>query len=319
MLFNFFGVVIAFGLLGFTIWKNRGPLKAVLTGPIDGRLFLAAFLVYMTAMVCTFMRWHVLVRALDIPFRMLDAFRLGFIGGLFNLVIPGGVGGDLVKAVYLCREQAKKAQAIASMVIDRILGLLGLFLLAAVSGATIWASAGPQVRRLILVVWIAVAIGAFGLAVLFTPALYRPLERLVAGRGKLETIVLELVDAASAYRERLGVVLLMLLAAMGIHSLFVFAFYLASRAMFSTVPSLGEHFVIVPLTLFTTAIPLPFGALGLSETVSGELFRLANHPEGAVAMMGFRVLMYAGGVVSAFVYLANIRQVRSLGQAGEVV
>ena len=34
-------------------------------------------------------------------------------------------------------------------------------------------------------------------------------------------------------------------------------------------------------------------------------------------MMGFRVLMYAGGLVSACVYLANLRQVRTLADTAE--
>ena len=42
-----------------------------------------------------------------------------------------------------------------------------------------------------------------------------------------------------------------------------------------------------------------------------------NHPDGALAMMGFRVLMYGGGLVSACFYLANIRQVRSLTDEAE--
>ena len=62
------------------------------------------------------------------------------------------------------------------------------------------------------------------------------------------------------------------------------AFFLVGRALFGAVPSLFDHFVIVPLVLFTTAVPLPFGALGLTEGVSGRLFDLVNHPGGAVAM-----------------------------------
>ena len=59
-------------------------------------------------------------------FSFRDAVRLGFIGNIFNLVIPGAVGGDVIKAAFLCRMQPdKKPQAVASMVLDRILGLLG--------------------------------------------------------------------------------------------------------------------------------------------------------------------------------------------------
>ena len=74
-----------------------------------------------------------------------------------------------------------------------------------------------------------------------------------------------------------------------------------------------------PLTLFTMAVPLPFGALGLSEGVGDQLFGLVGHPSGALAMMGFRVLMYSCGLIGACVYLANLREVRGLtAQAHEL-
>jgi hypothetical protein len=57
--------------------------------------------------------------------------------------------------------------------------------------------------------------------------------------------------------------------------------------------------------------------LGLSEQVGDRLGALVNHPSGAIAMMGFRLLMYSGGLVSAAVYLANIRQVRGLTEIAE--
>jgi hypothetical protein len=83
----------------------------------------------------------------------------------------------------------------------------------------------------------------------------------------------------------------------------------------SGVPSLADHFLMVPLALFTTAVPLPFGALGLSEQVSEQLFKLVRHPSGAVAMMGYRLMMYGGGFVSVIVYLFNLAQVRQLSSA----
>ena len=53
-------------------------------------------------------------------------------------MIPGAVGGDLIKAAYLVRMRIRRTQAIASMVIDRILGLLALFMLAAIAGGFAW-------------------------------------------------------------------------------------------------------------------------------------------------------------------------------------
>jgi uncharacterized membrane protein YbhN (UPF0104 family) len=306
-------VVVALVLLGLAVRKNWGPIQGVLNRPIDGRLYVLSFIVYLLALILTFFRWFVLVRALGLPFRFRDALRLGFIGNVFNLVVPGAVGGDLIKGAFLCREQARRTQAVASMVIDRAVGLLGLFVLAGVMGVAAWRGAGPEVRRLIVVVWAAVGSGLAGLAVIFTPALYHPLQRFFAGRGRLEVFFSELLAMAASYRRRIDIVAAMLVLSTAIHTLYVLVFYGVSRAIFPAgLPTLAQHFVIVPLVLFTTAVPLPFGALGLTEQVSDQLFGLVGHPGGAVAMMAYRVVMYAGGLVSLAVYLANLRQVREL-------
>ncbi len=100
---------------------------------------------------------------------------------VFNLVIPGAVGGDLIKAAYLVRMQIKKTQAIASMVIDRILGLLGLFILAAIAGGLAWTTAPTDVRQLIVAAWVATGMGVLVLAAIFSQALTRLFPGL--GRG----------------------------------------------------------------------------------------------------------------------------------------
>src|SRR5262249_31113441 len=148
----------------------------------------AAFVVYLAGLMLTFVRWFVLYRAVDVPMRLGDAFRLGFIGNVFNLVIPGAVGGDVVKAGFGYRlvPAERRARCLASVVIELLVGLLGLFLLAALMGAVAWGRVTADVHRLTLVAVAATACGVIGLCVLFTPALYRPLDRLLKGRPKLE-------------------------------------------------------------------------------------------------------------------------------------
>ena len=319
LLINLGGVLLAFSLLGLAIYQNRVELAKVFAKRVDYRYFAVGLAIYLTSLVITFTRWMLLVRAQGMPLAFRDALRLGFIGNVFNLVIPGAVGGDVIKAAYLGRMQPdKKPQAWASMVIDRILGLLGLFLLAGIAGLASWNAVNGQVRLLISLVWGALFVGFATLTVLFSPSLYRPLNRLVAGRGKLAAIVGRLEAIGMAYRRRVGTVVGMLLAAMLSHSLLVLAFFIASLALFDSMPTLAQHYLMVPLALFTTAVPLPFGALGLTEQISGQLFEMVHHADGAVAMMAFRVLMYASGAISACVYLANLRQVRTLQHDAEV-
>src|SRR5581483_9945468 len=111
---------------------------------------------------------------------------------------------------------------------------------------------------------------------------------------------------SETYRKRLGIVFAGLALSTFGHVLNVLAFYTVSRTLFPTgLPSLAQHFLMVPLVLFTMVVPLPGGALGLTEQVSQQLFKLVAHPGGALAMMGFRVLMYGAGMISAGVYFTQ--------------
>jgi hypothetical protein len=67
-----------------------------------------------------------------------------------------------------------------------------------------------------------------------------------------------------------------------------------------------------PLVQFTTVIPLPFGALGLGEEVSRQLFQLVHQSSGAVTMIAFRVLQYGAIMVGLGVYLFNRQQARAV-------
>ena len=51
--------------------------------------FVAAVTLFFVAFSITIMRWSVLLKALSVPHKISDIFRLGFIGLLFSQVIPG--------------------------------------------------------------------------------------------------------------------------------------------------------------------------------------------------------------------------------------
>jgi glycosyltransferase 2 family protein len=306
-------VVLAFGLLGVVIWRNADKIKEVFSRPLDLRLLAVAQAIFLISILLTFFRWYLLVRVVDPRFTLRSAVLLGFIGNVFNMVIPGAVGGDLIKAAYLVQMHIKKTQAIASMVIDRIIGLLGLFILATIAGALVWSTAGTDVRPLIVVAWVLTGLGVLILAAIFLQVFTRLFPGLGRGHSRLHVIVAELNEMSTTYRRRLDVVGICTGMSMAGHSLNVLAFYLMGKMLFPTMPTtVAQHLLMVPLTLFTMAVPLPFGALGLSENVADQLGKLVNHPSGSLAMIGFRVLMYGGALAGAMVYLAKVKEVRSL-------
>jgi uncharacterized membrane protein YbhN (UPF0104 family) len=273
-------------------------------------MFGLAFVLYLTGVILAFVRWYWLVRAAGLTMTLRDAIRLGFIGLPFNLVIPGAVGGDVIKAAYFCREQRAKTRPIASIVIDRLVGLLGLFVLAILVGTLGWSRLDPMVRQLVLVAGLIALITASILGSAFLPLHQLPIRRAERLRNELSVL-------GASYRGNVPSVLGCLALSVVTHGFNVLAFYATSRALYARVPNLADHFLIVPLVLFSTAIPLPFGALGASEKISQELFELVSYQGGAVAMIAFRVLQLIGAAIGMVVYLANKSLVRQMRQSAQ--
>lgn len=311
-------LVVAVGLLGYVLWSNRHLVHQVLDRRPEPAPYLLAAALYLVALFASFSRWFFLVRMLGLKLPFADALRLGCIGNVFNLVIPGGVGGDVVKAGYLLREQSNGTAAVASVVLDRAIGMLALFLLAAGMGSLAWSDAPPVVRRLILVVAALALLLLVAGCAMFIPGSDRLLRRLLPRGERFRNLAEELRVTAETYRSRPLGVLLVLVFSLAVHGLLVLAFHNVSKALFpADPPSLLAHFLIVPLVIGSTAVPLPLGALGLSEQVSAELFQLVGHPGGAVVMLGYRLLLYLGALVSLAVYARNPGQARRLARRGE--
>src|SRR5262249_17837325 len=86
--------------------------------PVNAVAFLLALLLFFAAGIQTIVRWYVLVRATGLSFRLPDALRLGFIGLFFSNFLPSAIGGDVIKAYFIAKEQSRRAIAVATVVID---------------------------------------------------------------------------------------------------------------------------------------------------------------------------------------------------------
>ncbi len=89
-------------------------------------------------MLVTLVRWYFLVRALDLPFTLGGALRVGLLGIFYSTVLPGSVGGDIVKAAVLARGQSRRTAAVATVLMDRAIALWGLVWFVALLGGIFW-------------------------------------------------------------------------------------------------------------------------------------------------------------------------------------
>ena len=126
--------LVALSFLAYLFYAYRVQLANLLAQRPDWTQFSLAVLVVAASITLTFYRWYLLVWAQDFPFTVKDALRLSFIGYACNFIGPGAAGGDLIKAGLIATEQtSRKGIAAATVLLDRILGVLALFMVGAFS------------------------------------------------------------------------------------------------------------------------------------------------------------------------------------------
>ena len=84
------------------------------------------------------------------------AVRLTYVGLFFNVVLPGSTGGDLARAYIVVRDHPeRRAKALMSVLLDRILGLVAMALLATIAVFTNDAQRFGPLRVWVLVAFLA--------------------------------------------------------------------------------------------------------------------------------------------------------------------
>lgn len=292
-------------------------------------LIALAWVAFLANLILTIIRWHLLVVALDIPFRMRDAFRLGFLGYLLNFVSLGSVGGDVFRAIFIAREAPKhRAQAVATVLIDRIIGLYILFVMASccILYEGLWRAPAAEVRTIANVTLASTVIGFCGIVMLLVPgfttgALSEALTRL----PRVGPVIGKLIWAVRIYRRKLGVLFWASALTVGVHALSTLGIYAIAIAVEGEAPSLAAHFIIVPLSMVAGALPLPMMGLGAFEGALELLYRqvpstvkLSTLGVLKVAFW-YRIITILNAGIGAVVYLTSRREVSEvLHEAAEI-
>jgi uncharacterized membrane protein YbhN (UPF0104 family) len=253
-----------------------------------------------------------------LDFRLADGVRLGLVGYFFNTFLPGSVGGDIVKAWHIAREQNRRAVAVATVLFDRAVGLWGLVWLVALCGGVFWAVGDEHVRdnaglrAIVRGSWIVSATTLAGWMLLGLLS-DRRAHRFAGRLGlipKAGHALAECWRAVWLYRRHRWAVAAALVLSLGTHGATVLMFHFAAQAFVSPsdltqIPTLAEHALIVPVGMAIQAFfPAP-GGVGGGEWSFGKLYRLVGKPEsfGVLASLAQRSLGWVLGLAGYLIYL----------------
>ena len=271
----------------------------------DKTLLILGGLMLVPVVLLTTLRWWLLMRARGIDIGFLQVGRLTLAGYFFNLCMPGATGGDVMKAYYAAKGTDQRADAVVSIAIDRLCGLVGLVLIVGIIG--LFSLDDPLILKLTLAMWCGL-IALLTVAWLYTSPTLRSRLRLGAKLGKLPgATVLRNLDAwVSAYRRHLGTLAVAVALSLIIQPCVAGGMSLAGFAMGVDQPLL-YLLGVIPIVLMLWSLPVS-GPLGLGplDYVAVLLIVGTSQTSDQQALMMFvvyRLYLVAIGLVGSLALL----------------
>ena len=299
-------------------------LLAVLFSKIDaGRLWMtakraslpwlaAALGVYFVTVLANVWRWGLLlgVQEVDVPPRpLLGSFLVAL---FFNNFLPSNIGGDVIRIRDTARPAGSKTLATIVVLTDRVIGLIGLALVAAL-GATMAAGAGGHGPAPIWPTWlwagflIATALSA---PMVLSPAgVGRVLQPLTVFHPEWVGDRIEHVTAALArFRERPSALASCFGAAVFGQAAFV-AFYVAVAYALRINVTAWDLAVIVPISFIVQMVPVSVNGFGVREATFSFYFTRLGLPIEAALLVSLvaTALVMVFSLAGAAVYVGRGR------------
>jgi glycosyltransferase 2 family protein len=233
------------------VWSSISPLHVLLASlAIVAGQFIAA------------LRWVLILHHWNIALTIWQAFKLNLTGLFFNLVLPGTVGGDVVRIALLSRFHGRTLEAATSVLLTRVVGFLVLLGVGVIAGLAFSSTIMPR-----LVVWIfatgsvGAVVAAYG--VLRSTWLERWLERTRSGFGRS---IQQAIEALRSLGENRAVVSGIVLLSLAIQLVSIHAYYEAGRGL-----GIGLSWIdclrIMPIAMMALAVPITIFGLGVRENV----------------------------------------------------
>jgi uncharacterized membrane protein YbhN (UPF0104 family) len=230
--------------------------------------------------------------------------------------IGNTVGTDVTRVWSLAREGVPGSASLASVLLDRLLGVISI-LLSAVVGLAL----APALLEEPAIRWSFVACAAAcaaGLALVFSTRVDDQVRRAL-GRvpsGRVRGIGTRLLDAVQAYRGRHGMLVAVLCASIGVQVLRILQAWLLGVSLDAGAPP-GDYFAVVPIILLVMLLPITIYGLGTSQAAFVWCFARATVPvphETAVAVsILFVALGLVGNLPGALWYVFGDRRAGGVG------
>ncbi len=252
-------------------------------------------------------RWRILAKAqgMDLPVSYLvESYAVAM---FFNNILPTTIGGDAVRAYDSWRKGFPKMKSIATVGVERFIGLFALVVFAIIAVALT-----GEINERVPYLWLWVII-CFVVMWLVLQGIF-----LQQGKAKVLTSIFKLPglklfqkfvkkfsDAFVSFRGKNKELAFSIALSLLLQINVIFHYYLIAEALGLNVPFI-KFWVIIPIALFVQMIPVSINGIGIRENL--YVFFLGLYGASAASAIAFSWIAYAmilllglfGGVLYTF-------------------
>jgi len=251
------------------------------------------------------LRWVLLLRASGINISTRDAARLFLVSSFVGSFLPAGVGADAARAYGLSRETTSGSEALASVAVDRILGVFSIVVMSMV-GVIAWAPAREDWRIAAAILGLTIACSAVFWAGDWLrwaiPDAHH--EHSIARRA------LRISDAVGRYRGRSGVLAHVMAWSLFVQLLRITQAYFLGLGLGLAVPY-SYYLLFMPLGLLMLLLPISVSGFGVPQGVIVWLLRPVGVPDTQSFALSTLIVLtgLAGNLPGLWLWLRQRREI----------
>jgi glycosyltransferase 2 family protein len=280
-----------------------------------GYSWLAALIIIIMNACLGALRWKILLEIkTESKLSYFKFIKLTWIGLFFNSFLPGAVTGDFIKLLYAkdLSPKLSKTYLVTSVLMDRILGLIGLLFLVGIFSLIYYSeiiSKSPQIGKLMIINFLLFIVVISFLITLFLPQkvqdyfLKLSLNIPVLGY-KIEKTLSQVWLIG---KNKIAVLKCLFISLISQFSSVLCFYILIFKFVENGVP-LGHYFTFIPIGFVAVAIPISPAGLGIGHVAFETLFSYFNIPNGASYFNLFFLLMIFNNLFGFIPYVLSTKK-----------
>ena len=281
-------LVFAGAIIYYLVKSDKLDFSLIGQSLNDGYNWLYCFLILCSIDGISAIRWRWLLKtSSDAELPIISMIRVTWIGLFFNSFLPGAVTGDFIKLVYARDLDPKlsKTFLVMSVLMDRVLGLMGLLLLLGIATSLNFSeivNVSPAMEKIVYFNLLLFLGAIFFVITLFLPeSIQNFIKNLTDKIPVIGHKVSQTLTQVWIMGKDKMVVIKSILLSVVLHFGALSAFYIISSPFYSKEIPLQYVFSFIPIGFMATAVPISPAGLGVGHAIFDKLYEFMGIAGGA--------------------------------------